>query len=271
MEPNTPIQTPQPQVVVNQTQPKSKTPALFCTLCGILAAAGIGFGVYGMFFQPKPTTDCGQNCNSTSNDDETTNNSGSIVTPLSVEETQALLKTKYGLDTIENLPIFDAMVVHLDNYDINAKLIRLFFTTKDNLGEEKCQNEVCSLTISYDSLNSYYHSYYGNSENLEKKEYLLESTSKAGLKSISYSDSEDTFTFNYNTGLGGTTPERQFNKVISTKGGEKGFNATVLAVTISLDEDSYDQQSKIFGSLKAYNFYFVKDDDGFKLTTITKL
>ena len=44
-----------PQIVAKTTQQNNKTPAIICILCGILAIAGIGFGIYGMFFQPKPT------------------------------------------------------------------------------------------------------------------------------------------------------------------------------------------------------------------------
>ena len=51
---------------------KNKTPVILCSIFGVLAAAGIGFGVYGMFFQPKPSCEpasCNTDCENKTNPD----------------------------------------------------------------------------------------------------------------------------------------------------------------------------------------------------------
>ena len=275
---------------------KNKTPIILCSIFGILAAAGIGFGVYGMFFQPKPScepasTDYATDCPVPDNDNTPDSSSTSVVTPLSIGETQTLLKEKYELDNTENRPAFDSMAVFLDNFDQSAKIIRLFHVIKDNLGEEKCQSNapICYRTVSYNVLNDFYHQYYGNIDNLEKRDYPFEGISSS-LVNMSYSSSDDSFTINYKTGLGGWTDYRQLNKVVSTIGNKDGFSAIVLAVTIDIapkndkaytagtgQEQQYyinlkdEDKAKIYNSLKAYKFNFVKENDGFKLTSIEKL
>ncbi|MBR2658500.1 hypothetical protein IKD57_01205 [Candidatus Saccharibacteria bacterium] len=297
--PVAPVTPVVPTAEVAKPKDKSKTPAILCTIFGILAFAGIGFGVYGMFFQPKPScetpadTDYAANCTNPDNNSAPSNSGTSVITPLSVEETQTLLKEKYGLDKIENRPAFDEMVIFLDNFDQNAKIIRLYHTLRENLGEEKCSGNYgldCSRTVSYEVLNNYYHQYYGSIDDLEKKDYALDGISRGGLIKLSYSSSDDAFTFNYKTGLGGWTDYRQLNKVISTTGNKEGFSAIVLAVTIDTapkndetftvgtgQEQQYyinlkdEDKTKIYDSLKAYKFNFIKEDDGFKLTSIEKL
>lgn len=283
MEPNIPVQTP-PQVVVNQTQPKSKSPALVCTLCGILAAAGIGFGVYGMFFQPKPTCGpVGQSANET-------------VADLSADEVKNLLSNTYGLRT-RATTYSNSLHKYLDNFDEDAKMIQLVELSKDILGEATYNDETVtnSYTISYETFNNRYHKLFGNSNDLEKKSYNLREKS-IGLLNVNYDAAKDSFTVVYASGLGGYSSVDVFTKVISTSSTENGIKATVAAVTIDTEPkekwgDPFDGNhytitenqkynvvtipeedlNKIYDSMKVYDFNFVKDDDGYKLTSIKKL
>ena len=265
---------------------KNKTPVILCSIFGVLAAAGIGFGVYGMFFQPKPTCEpancdvkCENKCDVPNADKGSSDGDISVITPLSIDETQALLKDKYKLDRTENRPHYDEMVNFLDNFDQSAKIIRLYWTLKDNLGEQKCEGNFgteCSRTISYETFNNYYHQYYGSADDLEKKDYTFDGISKGAVKSLNYSTADDTFTFNYGTGLGGDTTGRVWTKVINTSGTKDGFEAIVASVALAINArdaitPGSDYEQSVYSSLKVYKFNFVKEDDGFKLTSIEKL
>jgi hypothetical protein len=283
MEPNTPIQTP-PQVVVNQTQPKSKTPALVCTLCGVLAAAGIGFGVYGMFFQPKPTCEpAGQT--STSN----------TVADLSADEVKNLLNNTYKLG-IRGSSYSNGLHKYFDNFDEDAKIIQLARLSEDILGEStyNSQEATNTFTISYESFNNRYHKLFGNSNDIEKKNYDLKNRT-IGLISVNYNTSDDSFAVVYADGLGGKSTIDVFTKVISTSSTDDGVKATVATVTIDTEpkekwelfngnhwsgsgDEKYnivdlseEDLNKIYDSMKIYEFNFVKEDDGYKLSSITKL
>ena len=284
MEPNTPIQTPQPQVVVNQTQPKSKTPALVCTLFGLLAAAGIGFGVYGMFFQPKPTCEpAGQT------------NTNETVADLSADEVKNLLNNTYKLGT-RGYTYSDGLHMFLDNFNEDAKIVQLVYLSEDILGDptDNDQEGTRTYNVSYETLNNRYHKLFGNSNDIEKKNYDLKNKT-IGLVGLNYDSSQDKFAVVHKFGIGGKSMVAVFTKVINTSSMDNGVKATVAAVTIDTepretwepfngnhwmgtDNEKYnivdisdEDLNKIYDSMKVYEFIFVKDDDGYKLTTITKL
>lgn len=281
MDPNNSnIQNP---VYVNQPTAKSKTPALVCTLCGVLAVAGICFGVYGMFFQPKPTCEpAGQSTNE-------------IVADLSADEVKNLLSNTYGLRT-RATTYSNSLHKYLDNFDEDAKMIQLAVLSEDILGEATYNEETVtnSYTISYETFNNRYHKLFGNSNDLEKKSYSLKERS-IGLLNVNYDAAKDSFTVVYADGLGGKSTVDVFTKVISTSSTDNGVKATVAAVTIDTepkekwelfngnhwigtDNEKYnivdisdEDLNKIYDSMKVYEFDFVKDDDGYKLTSIKKL
>jgi len=156
MDPNnSSIQNP---VYVNQPTAKSKTPALACTLCGVLAVAGICFGVYGMFFQPKPTCEpAGQSTNE-------------IVADLSADEVKNLLNNTYKLGT-RGCTYSDGLHMFLDNFNEDAKMVQLVYLSEDILGDptDNDQEGTRTYNVSYETLNNRYHKLFGNSNDIEKR------------------------------------------------------------------------------------------------------
>lgn len=271
-----------PQIVAKTTQQNNKTPAITCILCGILAIAGIGFGIYGMFFQPKPTCEI-----------PGTTNTSEMVADLSVNEVKNLLNNTYKLGTRE-ITYSNGLHKYLDNFDENAKMIQLLWLSEDVLGEPvyNDQSSTINYSVSYDSLNNRYHKLFGNSNDLEKRDYELEAI---GILNVKYDAANDSFAVVYADGLGGRSSVYVFTKVINTSSIEGGVKATVAAVTIdsepkekwelfngnhyneSIDgkfnvvELSSEDLDKIYESMKVYDFVFVKDDDGYKLNSIKGL
>ena len=109
VEASTPVESLPPE------KPK-KSKGLLCAtiLFAILALAGIGFGVYGMFFNKSPEciTNCGTNDITITDDTDTAP---------SVSEVQKILEDKYGFVEIQNV-FADGIFRKLDNFDQESKI-----------------------------------------------------------------------------------------------------------------------------------------------------
>ncbi|MBR3115913.1 hypothetical protein IKF30_01660 [Candidatus Saccharibacteria bacterium] len=298
-----PASAPQPESTPPTLQDKpnhdapSKPKALIATaiICAILAVAGIAFGIYGMFFQPQPK--CETNCiqpsenNSNTNEDEPSSDS-STLSPVSTEQATTLLDEKYGFED-EQKVIFDGWHNYIKDFNQANKILFTIYHLKDKLGTAQPTNDyepVVVYNINFDDFETAYKYYFGNEEPLEKKDYELDGV----FSKIQYNANDDSFNVYSKNGLGGTTSIAMLRKVLETIGTEKGFKAIVATVTINevvtqdkngfLGESgdgqgnmyysigmSEDAVEEIRDSLSVYEFNFIKENDDYKLTAITKL
>ena len=286
MEPNiTPGASPELNTASTPAEPAKKSKGLLAAtiIFASLAIAGIGFGVYGMFFQPKPT--CETNCASNTDNQSADNQSETAPT---IAEVSELLKEKYGFDAIENT-FSDDLFRHMNNFDQAAKIHFTIRNSNNILSEPNYPSTDPYFTreVSYDALNSQYQYYFGNTDNIKKEDYEIESL---GISKIVYLSEKDAFEVYYRDGIGGYSTIEQINKVVDTYSTRDGFMATIISVnvdsspkgsaaywgsdgvtehySINLSEDDLDD---IAESLSAYKFGFIKEDGEYKLVSIEKL
>lgn len=287
-------ETNQPNITQTVTQTsiekKSKAPAVISVLCVIFALAGIGFGVYGMFFH-KPATPSTTNTNSG-------NDIAKKETP-SAETLSSLLKTKYNLFdengfTYHGWSLISDYVYDKDaeGFDELAKLVLIIHDNYRDYSEDaydKCDDGDggCYKTISYSELNEKYHTYFGNTNDLEKKDYT-NNFIMLGVTNIKYDSTTDSFEVEFPWGLGGRAASAgYYTKVANVKAADDGFVATAIVTYVDADnvdiigghtDDGCDPEWKCvevdMDTLKVdsalYDYSFIEEDGAYKLTSITK-
>lgn len=290
MEPNiqnTPNSTPTQTPVTDLKPSKSKALTAITTFAIILAVIGTSFGIYGMFFAQKQEPDTVECISDNPDGDGTTTNTTNSP---SVSEVAKLLEEKYDFGEEEST-FTDSLPVHLNDFDINSKIIFTINHSEEKFPKKDCSisDSICTQTISYQDFDNQFKYYFGNDANLEKKDYEFKAT---GLIKMSYSADNDSFIVQHRDGIGGTTSYYQYNKVVDVKGSEEAFYAIVASVTINKiatqkaseflrtssngEEEFYnidipdDDIQSMKESLNAYKFNFVKEDGEYKLTSIEK-
>ncbi len=264
---------------------KSKGPVVCSALCIILALAGIGFGVYGMFFN-KPSAPA------TKSDD----NTSTVTKETPSRETVAkLLKDKYDLDEYNTEScggrILTAGVFDNDgDFDSLVKvslILKKEYLRVDRTDFNECNGLCVYDTISYDELNEKAHKLFGNSYDLAKEGYGKPYVT--GIDDVEYVAESDSFKVKYITGIGcAGTPEGYYTNVIDVKGTEKGFTALISAFKVDATkaesngfyitgcgQSDYNycpniDMDTIKTEQKAYDLEFIEEDGGYKLINATK-
>ena len=262
---------------------KSKGPVICSALCIILALAGIGFGVYGMFFN-KADAPAGDKP------------SAVIKVAPTKEEVAKLLDDKYGLGEFSltacgGESTLEAGLYMKDGaFDSLLKvsfLLRKDYLNFDDLEFNDC-NGMCDYeNISYSELNEKAHKYFGNDYDLAKegygRPYIM------GIEDVEYVAETDSFKVKYITGIGcAGTPEGYYTNVIDVKGTEKGFTALISAFKVDATkaesngfyitgcgQSDYNycpniDMDTIKTEQKAYDLEFIEEDGGYKLINATK-
>ena len=126
-------------------------------------------------------------------------------------------------------------------------------------------------------------------EEIEKKDYLF----KNAISEVIYRQEDDSFEIKFLDGLGGMSSVEMFNKIVGIKKTENGFSATILRVDFDQAAHSTDPNSifessngttKLYNmllsdedkntikeSLSAYEFRFIDEEGGYKLSSIQKI
>ncbi|MBR3052267.1 hypothetical protein IKG60_01440 [Candidatus Saccharibacteria bacterium] len=282
------------------TQPKkSNAPTIIACLCALLAVAGVAFGVYGMFLQPKPTREAnytesiGNNdasANSTTENDDVTE--VVAVSPISALEVEKILADKYNFKDSQ-MVIFDGWHNYIEDFSQPNKLLFTINQMRDELGAPQPvegDKPLVMYNIGFDDFKTIYENYFGEDEPLERKDYELNGI----YERIEYNSDGNSFNIYSKTGLGGYSTVALKRKVVKTEGTENGFKATVATVTLNeiasqsvkdfLGKSgdgqgneyynipiSEEELGKIRESLSVYEFNFKKEGNDYKLTSITKL
>ena len=286
------VETAAPVPAPEKPQEPKKGKGLVATtiLMTILAIAGIAFGVYGMFFDKK--TDCETNCTGDSFAQIDQDSTETYTAP-TADEVAALLDSKYSLKA-QNTVMYQGMYSYIDNLDYTNKLSFTILATKDQQNEkpvsyDESYSEI--RTIGYDDLNSQFKKYFGNQQDIEKKNYTFD---KMIVQKMDYDANNDLFTIQYPAGLGGASFIERYIKVNKVVGTKDGFYALVTAATIDAmirreidgitcmhtssdgTKEYYDieipeeELDKIYDSLSLYKFNFITEDGEYKLISVEK-
>ena len=252
-----------------------------------------------MFLKPEPKCETG--CTETTSEADATNTSTTasnsatdkaIPSPVSVTEATELLANKYNFKDSQAV-IFDGWHSYIKDFSLPKKLLFTFYQLWDEL-ESPQPVESDGLKVKYnigfERFKNAYEEYFGTDEPLEKKDYTLNGI----VEEIRYNADDNSFDFISKNGIGGTTTVALKTKVIKTEGTENGFKAIVATVTInqvasqnakdflgkSSDGQgneyynvpiSEEELAKMYESLSVYEFNFTKENDSYKLTSITKV
>lgn len=274
---------------------KSKGPVICSALCIILALSGIGFGVYGMFFQEKASTPVEEK-------------GGSAVQKEapSREKVAELLKNKYAIKDINREGWCGGTLVSVlkgedsEEFNESTKLALIlnenYSTAIIAVTEEEydaCEGSCSLRTISYADLNQKYHYYFGSDKDLEKKTYS--DLGEYGLPVISgnavvYNQETDKFEVKFMDGLGcAHVPDWYYNKISSVTATENGFIATSVVTHIDATKAiaegftgdsecggprSYKcpiiEEGSVSADSSVYDLSFVEEDGEYKLVNVTK-
>ena len=292
------------QTAQSSNRPKNNKPLIATSIiCVVLAVAGIAFGIYGMFLKPQPADQSSQASSSTEPNDQNasadgdTSSSGNTsdatsISPVSPQEAEKLLADKYNFKESQ-IVMYDGWHNYLEDFNQPNKILFTIYQIRDSLGAPQLvesDRPLVKSTIGFEDFKKIYEDYFGKDEPLERKDYDLNGV----YEKLVYNEDGDSFDIYSKTGLGGYSTITLKSKVIKAEGIENGFKALVLTVTLneiasqnakdffgkSLDGQgneyynvpiSEDELAKIRESLSAYEFTFKNQDDGYKLTSITKI
>jgi len=282
--PNQPTKTESPEA----NPSKSSKTLIWClsilAIIGIVAAAVFAYLYFTGEPQPESTGDI-----STSTVEPTESSKvSSIPTP---SEVTTLLEKKYDFENKESALCYgDEIFCFLDDLnDVGKIQISIFKTPEELFTNERYDKDayVIIRNIKYDDLNKVYKDYFGEKQNIEKKDYDF----TGFLIGMKYLPEDNSFDVQFADGLGGYTTVSIYNKVVETRETEKGFIATVISVMIdriarsseepfptTIDSKTvYEMEipsediNTIKDSLSAYNFNFIKENSEYKLDSIEKL
>lgn len=269
------------QPITTPTPTKSKGPAICSALCIILALAGIGFGVYGMFF------------NKTSAPAKSDDNTSTVTTEVPTREKVALvLRDRFGLEEFNDSScggkVLSAGLFANDaEFDSLLKvsvILRRDYHDLSNIDYDDCNGLCAYKTISYAELNEKAHQLFGNSYDLAKEGYGTP-YGVMGIQNVEYVSETDSFKVKYISGIGcAGEPAGYYANVVDVKASDTGFTATVSVLGFDASE-AEGNGSRDYGdgilhpninintvktAHKLYSFDFIDEDGGYKLVNVTK-
>jgi len=269
------------------TERKSKAPAICSALCVVLALAGIGFGVYGMFFN-KTATPNNTDANKPADADVKVVKKEAP----SKKAVAEVLSEKYGVEEFNNSGCGGSAALKLFNDgELDDTFRMAFIIQKDFYNIEELEYDDCEgmceyRNINYDDINEKYHLYFGNSSDLKKEDY--NALRIMGVESAEYNKNTNSFKVKYLGGLGcAFVPVGSYVNVASVEANDEGFTALVSSFRLDASdavsygarlsdcsEDVYNCPILDLDSIKTeesfYNMDFIEEDGEYKLTGVTK-
>ncbi|MBR3175898.1 hypothetical protein IKF26_00650 [Candidatus Saccharibacteria bacterium] len=288
MEQNTDAGAPVAPVVDSVKQNSGNGLKIATAIACIVAACGIGFGVYGMFFN-KIDNKVANNTDTNTAIDTNSDTKKEIPSKSSIAE---VLDDKYGVKEFNNSGCGGNTVTSLfgheefgDRFKLGFIIKKYFFNTQE-MQYNDCDGLCEYKTISYDEINEKNHLYFGNSNDLKKEDY--DDLNVLGIGEAKYIEEADSFRVKYLGGLGcGYSPAGFYVDIASVEAGEDGFialasvfhldatEATSFGERLSnCDSSAYNCPDLDMESLKTensiYEFKFIEEDGEYKLTGVTK-
>jgi|GEM_PF-2446677 len=287
-----------PEIPITSTPTSQSTPEPIKMKCRhlpiliilvIIAVMGVGFGSFEFYQNTIKNSEIDAlNNQIVTNSD----NNGSVADSSSlpsVENAEKMLEnyTGTGLNTGTFLSAYYDTFV--SNFDDNQRAFLAYShieeTEKNNVvcASERHEKGACtSKGISYDLINQKYQSLFGDSVDMKKENYEFHN-----FFYLVYNSSTNAYD-EYVFPGGGVSPISALHKVVSIKSAPSGFIATVSFMEMNLDielKNSYPAGTNLgFGvgisgeavddaieSMAIYEFKFVKNGDGYVLTSVTKL
>lgn len=283
----------QPQIKPTMETKKSKAPAICSALCIILALAGVGFGVYGMFFNNNNKTTSSDAGTSTPTSDTNGSDKKEITKEApSTKEIAKVLENKYGVEEFNNSGCGGSAALKLLNgEDLDNKFRMAFIIQKDFYNVQELKYDDCDgmcdyEDISYDDINEKYHLYFGNSNDIEKEDYT--GLKIMGIEEAKYIEATDSFRVKYLGGLGcAFVPAGFYVNVASVEADGEEYTALVSAIHLDAtdvvsygarisdcSDDVYNCPILDLDSLvleeSFYDLIFIKEDGEYKIAGIAK-
>lgn len=288
MEQDTSAGVPVAPVVTNKNKGGNGLKA-FAAIASILAICGIGFGVYGMFFNNTNTTSTSDNCATTVSGQENTSSVVQGNLP-SVGTITNLLSEKYGLfdDGGVSVPFGNILTdyVYGENGEGLSEAGKLFLVISKEYPSTGCNDVKCTKTISYEDLNNKYHEYFGDSNNIKKGADYTSKHIFIGVESIKNTADGDSFEVVYPNAIGGTYPASRYytNIVDVERNSNGGITATAIATKFDAEDmklagtssclDAWEcpivDMKSIDVSSNLYKYNFIEEDGTYKLVDIVK-
>ena len=271
--------------------PKSQKPLIWCL--GILALIGLVAAVVFAYLYFTPPNNSQSNTQSQTQETEKDDEPDS---PLpTVAEVRRLLSEKYKFkeEGVGDLCFSrESIACGMDDFSQESKIQYTIFNIDDSKYTISTSNDDSPLivkSIKYEELNNQFKNFFGSTEEIEKKDYLF----KNAISEVIYRQEDDSFEIKFLDGLGGMSSVEMFNKIVGIKKTENGFSATILRVDFdqaahSTDPNSIFESSNgttkfynmllsdedkntIKESLSAYEFRFIDEEGGYKLSSIRKI
>lgn len=298
MEPNT-LQKTTDEVALESTaaptppqptKPKNNKALLWCL--GILVVLSIAAAItFAILYFTSPTTPTPVSAETTTTESTTESTTEEISSSPTTAEVAKFLEEKFNYKNEESTLCYnDRIACFMENLDDSSKIQIAIYQASDDLfsNERNPDDQPFILrNIKYDDLNNLYKSYFGNDQNIEKKDYSF----TGFLLGMKYLPEDNSFDIQFADGLGGTSPARIFSKVVDVYKNTEGFSATIVSVGASYGVETeeepivrYQDYSQKYAlsipgeviddikeSLSAYKFNFIEEDGGYKLISIEKL
>ena len=271
--------------------PKSQKPLIWCL--GILALIGLVAAVVFAYLYFTPPNNSQSNTQSQTQETEKDDEPDS---PLpTVAEVRRLLSEKYKFkeEGVGDLCFSrESIACGMDDFSQESKIQYTIFNIDDSKYTISTSNDGSPLivkSIKYGELNNQFKNFFGSTEEIEKKDYLF----KNAISEVIYRQEDDSFEIKFLDGLGGMSSVEMFNKIVGIKKTENGFSATILRVDFDQAAHSTDPNSifessngttKLYNmllsdedkntikeSLSAYDFRFIDEEGGYKLSSIRKI
>lgn len=271
--------------------PKSQKPLIWCfgvlALIGLVAAAVFAY----LYFTPPNNSQS----NTQSQAQETKKDDELDSALPTVAEVRRLLSEKYKFkeEGVGDLCFSrESIACGMDDFSQESKIQYTIFNIDDSKYTISTSNDGSPLivkSIKYEELNNQFKDFFGSTEEIEKKDYLF----KNAISEVIYRQEDDSFEIKFLDGLGGMSSVEMFNKIVGIKKTENGFSATILRVDFDQAAHSTDPNSifessngttKLYNmllsdedkntikeSLSAYEFRFIDEEGGYKLSSIQKI
>jgi len=292
MEEKSDTSAPIAPAVENNKQSSSNRLKIATAIACLVAVCGIGFGVYGMFFNDtdkKVTNNTDANIAIDVNSDTKKETTKEVPSKMDITE---VLNDKYGVKEFNDSSCGGSTMTSLfDHEEFGDKFKLGFIIEKNFFNIQEMQYNDCDglceyKTISYDEINKKNHLYFGNSNDLEKKDY--DDLHIMGLGEAKYIEETDSFRIKYLGGLGcAYIPVGFYVNIANVEADEDAFTALASVFYLdateatsfgehlsNCDSSAYNCPIVDMESLKTensiYEFKFIEEDGEYKLTGVTK-
>lgn len=264
------------QPIINQTNAKPKGLGLTVGLCTVLTLAGVGFGVYGMFFNSKTNTS-----NNNSAKEDVVTPAPEVKLPSSAKVMEFLSQFGFGSIASSNCTISPfGGAFSTKEFGMSEKIgVIISNHYKDFEVVYDAEHLANKRYIAYSVVNDAMHEYFGGDVDIEKKDYNISLANAMFLISgskFAYDEAKDSFYYSEADGVGcAYYPSGFFNKIASIEANDDGsFVAHILSTHVAVADfmqDSYEYginnvQNHI--ATRLVDVTFTQNEDEFKLVDV---